>query len=466
MKKYFRKWTLALIAVAGLQSSFAQGLIDSLSQDESKIVSAIAPYSSDMRAAILNVSQYPQVLVKLERAQARTSQSFQDLVAAYPRDEQEKFYQAVRYPELITKLTGNGRQSTDNVKTILKDYPEGVQQPILDLYSSHFDDLVKVNNIYQSSQNTLERVTSKYPPQLQDDFKKVVASPDIMTLLTDNIDLTVSLGESYKADPTGVTQYLDSLNVDITNQNAKDLDAYKTEVASDPKLQAEMKKAADEFASQYDEQDSMAGAGNVTNNSNYYGSAPYPYWFGYPYWYNSPMWYPMPFYYNTGFYYGAGGGLVVIGLPSYAYAHWFFGYGGYRHYPRLYGHYNTYYNVHRANIANVNVYRGFNTEARSHFGALGRTRTNFGRTRTFDNNSRTVENRTRIQNTPVRSGGTRSRSMSTTQRPSMNMHPTNFNSNNFNHFNATSFHNMGWQPMHSGGGMRGGMGMGMHGGRR
>jgi hypothetical protein len=395
------------------------------------------------------------VLVKLERAQARTSQSFQDVVSAYSRDEQEKFYQVSRFPDLVSQLAKSPGKSNDEITDLVKRYPEGVQQPALDLYRHHFGDLGKIDAIYQSSQNTLNKVIDKYPSQLQDDFRKVVDNPDVMTLLTDNIDLTVSLGESYKSDPQGITQYLDSLSVAINGQNAKDLEDYKNAVQSDPKLQAEMKKAADDFASQYDQQG--ATGSNITNN--YYGSSPYPYWFGYPYWYNSPMWYPMPFYYNTGFYYGPGGGLVVVGLPSYAYAHWFFGWG-YRRYPHLYNHYNTYYNVHRANIVNVNVYRGFNTEARGHFGVINRSRGLQAR-------PRSVYNNTRVVNAPNRSGWTRPRTIGTTQRPSMNMHPSNFNDNAFNHFNATSFHNMGWQSMRGGGMYGGGMhGGGMHGGRR
>src|SRR5262249_29132527 len=155
-------------------------------------------------------------------------------------------------------------------------------------------------------------------------------------------------------------QYLDSLHTQIDQQNTKDLADYKQAIESDPKLQTEMKNAADDYAKQYDQ----SGSNPAAMNSNYYGSAPYPYWFGYPYWYGSPMWYPSPLYYQTGFYYGAGGGMVVVGLPSFYYANWFFA-RGYRHYPMLYRHYNTYYNLHRVGIAHT--YRGFNTAARYHF---------------------------------------------------------------------------------------------------
>src|SRR5689334_6480406 len=152
---------LSCMVMAATSLSFAQGMVDSLSQDESQIISAIAPYSSAMRAAILDVAQYPQVLVKLERVQSRTSQSFQDLIAAYPREEQEKFYQVIRFPELTNTLTSGNRKSADEVKALLKDYPENIQQQILAVYQDHFNDLVKINDIYQTSQATVDKLTAK-----------------------------------------------------------------------------------------------------------------------------------------------------------------------------------------------------------------------------------------------------------------------------------------------------------------
>ena len=433
--------------------SFAQSLVDSLSQDDSNIISSIAPYAADMRSAILDVSQYPQVLVKLERTQARTSQSFQDLIAAYPREEQEKFYEAARFPELVNQLASGEKKSSDEVKSLLKEYPQNIQQQILDVYTAHYQEMVRMNGIYQSSQNTLEKITSKYPVPVQDDFKKVVSSPDVMSLLTDNIDLTVSLGEAYKNDAAGVTQQLDSLNKQLTEQNAKDLDEYKTAVEKDPKLQEEVKKAADEFAKQYDQGDTNPTY--VTNG--YYDNYPYPYWYGYPSWYSTAMWYPAPFYYQTGFYYGPGGNLVIAGLPSPFYANWFFGFG-YRRYPRLYNHYNTYYNIHRTDIINRNVYRGFNGAARNHFSNINRGGLNV---RSAQRNNSVQSPRT----------GTINQSRYNSHLNQMNVRPGNFNSNGYNRFNSNSFHNSGWQNIHSGGGMRSmggihGGGGGIRGGRR
>lgn len=447
--KVFFKVGAAVLMLALFQPVSSQALLDSLSQDDHEIVSSIAPYTPEMRAAILNVSQYPQALVKLERVQARTSQSFQDLIAAYPREEQEKFYQASRFPGLVDKLVDLGAQHESRAQALVKDYPEGAQQPMLDVYKDHFGDITKINDIYKSSQKTMDDLIAAYPPQVKADFNKVVANPDVMSLLTDNINLTVSLGEDYKANPQGVEQYLDSLHVQIDQQNAKDLADYKQAIESDPKLQKEVKKAADDYARQNDQ----SGTNPAVMNNNYYGSAPYPYWFGYPYWYSSPIWYPSPLYYQTGFYYGLGGSMVIVGLPSFYYANWFFG-RGYRHYPLLYRHYNTYYNLHRVNIIHENVYRGFNTAARNHFNPAYRTR--------LRDNSRVVRHAARPAAGSAHLANGRSRPAGTVRNLHQPVGTGGFNNNHFSHYNANSFHSMGWQHLNAGG-MHGG-GMAMHGG--
>lgn len=457
------RWITAISFFIAFAAS-GQGMQDSLRHDDDDIVSSIAPYSSDVRDAILDVSQYPQKLVKIERMQARTSQSFQDLVEKYPRDVQEKLYDLARYPELINRLTETGNaKSNDELNSILASYPKEVASDVHDLYPSHFSDLKLMNNTYQQSDETMASILDKLPSQTQENFKKIIGMPDVMNILTDRIDLTVSLGEAYKNDPEGVRQNLATLNSQVTAQNAKDLDDYKQQVAKDPALQEEMKKSSQDFANSYSETDD----GNPPIVNNYYTTNPYPYWFGYPYWYPSPVWYPRPLYYHTGFYLGAGGNVVVVGLPSYAYSNWFFGYG-YRRYPRLYGRYNAYYNYHYR--PNVNVYRGYNTAVRDHFNHVNNIG-NQPRGRATGNTTYNPQSRPaatgRYNNT---NGASRSApslgNRSQNFRNSGNNPGSSFNSQRFNNFQSQQFHQQNW------GGMRGGMnssgnrGGGMTGGGR
>lgn len=435
LKCYQNTLLFSFLILSQAGSLSAQSYTDSLQQDDQDIISSIAPYSPEVRSAILDVAQYPQALVKIERVQSRSSQSFQDLIASYPRDEQEKFYEVSRFPDVLNKVIA-ANAGPSEIKSIVKDLPAGTQTSFTDLNSNRHDDLVKMNNIYQSSETALQKILSSYPENVKSEFRKVIGMPDVMNLLTNNIGLTVELGEAYKADPGMVNHQLDSTSTALAQQSSQDLAAYKKDVDSNPELQQEMRNAATDFSTSNSQPDNPT---YVTNN--YYDNTPYPYWFSYPYWYSVPMWYPRPMYYYTGFYYGAGGRIVVTGFPSRIYSNWFFGFG-YRHYPNLYRHYGNYYSLHRTNIRNVNIYRGFNDASYRHFNRGG-----------FYNGGRT--------RTPVSSSQNRVRNNANWGTVRMNqMHPNNFNNRSFDHFHANSFHSMGWQhvssPRTSGGSRVGG----------
>lgn len=453
---------LVLLIMPGILS-FSQSYQDSLKKDDDDIIASIAPYPADVREAILNVSQYPQKIVKIERIQSRTSQSFQDRLASYPRDEQEKYYELARYPDLIHQLVTGPPQSLEQVKPMLANYPKEVSDAVTSLFPMHLADLQAMDKTYQSSQEALEKIVSDLPNSTQADFKKIIAKPEVMNLLTERIDLVVSLGEAYKNDPQGTKAKLDEQSADINAQNQKDLDEYKKQVESDPQMQEEMKKSAQEFADSYSANgedlgpsDAVLDQGQPQStvvNNYYYGSNynpnPYPYWFGYPYWYDYPLWYPYPLYYHTGFYFGVGGSLVVIGLPSRAYSGWFFNYG-YRRYPHYYNYCNTFYGVHRTYVNHTNVYRGFHTNVNRHFATVNRSESG---------------NRNGSRNNNVRSYSGTNRTPSVTRSPVPTHNANNFrnsintnsvNRQGFSNFHATQFHQQGWGGVRGGGGQFGG----------
>jgi hypothetical protein len=463
----------------------SQAYQDSLKKDDDDIISSIAPYPADVREAILNVSQYPQKIVKIERIQARTSQSFQDRVSNYSRDEQLKYYELSRYPELVHQLVEGPPKTLEQVKPTLTNYPKEVIDAVSALYPMHLADLTSMDKTYQSSQKALSKIIEDLPSEAQADFNKIVAKPEVMNLLTERIDLVVSLGEAYKNDPKGTKDKLDALSDQLDTQNKKDLEDYKQQVASDPKMQEEMKKSAEDFASSGGQDESVEELQQPTQTqqpttvvNNYYSSnyapSPYPYWFGYPYWYNYPMWYPMPLYYYTGFYFGAGGNVVVVGLPSRRYSSWFFNFG-YHRYPRYYSYCNNYYVAHRTFVNNINVYRGFNTSVNNHFTSVNRStigrESNVNRrpsvptpgaTRPYSFNKNATA--------PVRTRNAAPEHF----RNSINQ-PTNFNRQSFNDFHSNQFHQQSWGGVRGGssggvrpsggssGGMRGGFGGGSHG---
>lgn len=452
-KSKLSKVLLHLFLFASSTFSFSQSYQDSLKRDDDDIIASIAPYSSDVRDAILNVSQYPQNLVKIERIQARTSQSFQDMVAPYPRDEQEKYYELARYPNLIHQLVEGPPKTLEQVKPTLTNYPKETVDAVTGLFPMHLADIKAMDKTYQKSQEALDKIINDLPSDVQADFKKIIGMPEVMNLLTDRIDLVVSLGEAYKNDPVGTKAKLDAQSAEINSENQKDLEDYKKQVESDPQMQEEMKKSAQEFADSYSANGEDQGPSDAVLNQNqqqptvvnnyYYGNDynpnPYPYWFGYPYWYDYAMWYPRPLYYQTGFYLGVGGNLVVVGLPSRAYSRWFFNYG-YRRYPHYYNYCNNFYNVHRTYVNHTNVYRSFHNNINRHFSNINHESTINRNTGTLHN---TNGNRTSsINRNPIMNHNTNN------FRNSINTH--SFNRPAFSNFQATQFHQQSW------GGVRGG----------
>ena len=438
--------------------SFSQSYQDSLKKDDDDIIASIAPYSSDIRQAILNVSQYPQMIVKIERIQARTSQSFQDMVAAYPREEQEKYYELARYPDLIHQLVTGPPKTIEQVKPLLENYPKETAEAVNGLFPMHLADLQAMDKTYQKSQGALDKITGELPNDAQTDFKKIIGMPEVMNLLTERIDLVVSLGEAYKNDPQGTKQKLDEQSAEISAQNQKDLDDYKKQVESDPQMQDEMKKSAQEFADNYSANGEDLGPSDAVLNqnqpqptviNNYYGydynPNPYPYWFGYPYWYDYPMWYPRPLYYQTGFYIGVGGSLVVVGLPSRTYSGWFFNYG-YRRYPHYYNYCNTFYSAHRTYVNHTNVYRGFHSSVNRHFSSVNRSQ-NVNHNVYRNNN---VSGNTNHNRTATTKGNVTPNHNANSFRSSINTN--SFNRQSFSNFHATQFHQQSWSGVRGGGG--------------
>ncbi|MBS1952516.1 MAG: hypothetical protein OJF59_001864 [Cytophagales bacterium] len=491
-----RKIVLGVFLLSGIVS-FGQSYQDSLKKDDDDIITSIAPYSQDVRNAILNVAQYSNVLVKVERIQSRTSQSFQDMLSPYSRDEQEKFYELARYPDLVHQLVDGPPKTLEQVKPLLTSYPQEVNTAVNALFPMKLADLTAMDKTYQNSQKSLDKLLANLPTDAQADFKKIIAMPQVMNLLTEHIDLVVSLGDAYKNDPAGTRHKLDSLSTDINAQSQKDLDDYKKQVANDPQMQEEMKKSAEDFADSYSANGDSAALnqGNtsaqragtqpqVVNNNYYYGSNynpnPYAYWFGYPYWYDYPMWYPYPLYYHTGFYIGAGGAVVVVGLPSRAYSGWFFNYG-YHRYPHYYNFCNTYYNSRQVYVNRINVYQGFNTHVNNHF-TINRVNRDMNINRNYNVNRNVNVNRNmninrnenfnRYQNFNRSENVNRGMNMNRNTnsfRNSINQPTNNFNRQGYSNFRATQFHQQNWG---GGGGFRSGggggfrSGGGFHGGRR
>jgi len=316
---------------------------------------AIASYNANERQAILIASENPVVLSRLQKSQDQTMDSFQKMISGFRQKKQEWFYTITRYPALMHQLANlPSKQNREDIKKLLPNQDPELQEAAWRLYRYEKKNLVKLDNINESANKEFENSTSHLSSSTQEAFRQLQNKPDILTLLTNNIDLTARLGERYKNNPATVNNELAALHDKLELQNQREAATFKKQIESDSKAMKELRRASNAY-----------GSNSYYNNAYY---SPYSYWFGYPYWYSYPMWYPGTSWYYPGFSFGVGG---LYGFPSYGFSYWFYNGGYYMQYPHLYRELGAYY---RTNVATTHlttpVSRGFANIATTHYAPM------------------------------------------------------------------------------------------------
>ncbi|MCB0585704.1 MAG: hypothetical protein KDD06_10340, partial [Phaeodactylibacter sp.] len=130
----FLKQTILLLLLSGsvvLTAQTGEPLLAQLAEEEKDAVNALVMYPEDTRLAILESSKYPEALIKMQRIQEQTSESFKELLSDYAQSTQEMIWDLTRYPGLVERLAREGNGSRSNIQAILKDYPETVHDNAL-----------------------------------------------------------------------------------------------------------------------------------------------------------------------------------------------------------------------------------------------------------------------------------------------------------------------------------------------
>lgn len=340
--------------VAWAQSG--QDLLNQILEEEKNTVDALVLYPESTRMAILEASLYPEVLVKMETMQSNTSNAFTALMEGYPRETQEKLWDLTRYPDLINRLAA-GAEPPEQLNRILADYPEEIRQTARMAQVDYYDLLHSMHKLMDQSESAFNSLIREYPPKAQTAFQQLVDLPEVLTLLTGNIRLTVMVGDLYRREPEWLTGQLDSLNLVAAREHARELEDWKTSLDNDPEARAELVNTANEFSKEYsydDEYYDYDEAEPAVVEHHYYYH--YPYWFGYPSWYVYPRWRRYPLWYEWGFYTGPGNTVVIIDLPSFYFTNWYFHYPVHHYrYPGLSAHFADFYYYHPRSGGSITV---------------------------------------------------------------------------------------------------------------
>ncbi len=354
--------TKIIVIIALILSAFyarsqsAEELLAQLLAEEKNTVDALVLYPEPVRTAILEASLYPEALVKMETMQSNTSKSFKNLLGGYPQETQEMLWDLTRYPGLISKLASGGEPS-QQLEKILADYPEEIHQRAREVQEDYYDLLYRMHQLSDQSDQAFAGLIREYPPKTQAALRQLVDLPEVLTLLTGNIRLTVMVGDLYRRNPGWLNQQLDSLNLVAAREHAKELEDWKAGLESNPEAKAELVQTAQDFSAEYAYDDAYYDyeepEPTVIEHHYYYH---YPYWFGYPHWYVYPRWRRYPFWYEWGFYTGPGNTIVIIDLPSFYFVNWYFYYPHHHYrYPGLSSHFTNHYYYHPRSGGSITV---------------------------------------------------------------------------------------------------------------
>ena len=312
-------------------------LLDQLRKEEQKTIEAIALYPEEERKVILTAATHPEVIVRIQNMQEKTAEEFRSLLSYLDEEDQKKVFNVARYNELIEDLTSGGRKKRKKeLDVLLEDYPEEIRDQATYLNSNHFRLLEEINRQRFSSYVAFENMISEYPKDVQDAYRKLIMLPEVMGILSENLNMNVLLGDLYKSKPKQLLAELDSLNIVAAEQKSKELNDWKRTLEENPEAMSEYEQASRKFAQEqgYEETEYASSVPDRRATEIYaYGvSRPYDYWFGCPWWYAYDCWYPYPYWYHWGYYYGPGNTIVFVGLPSSYYLHWHFYYGSHLYY--------------------------------------------------------------------------------------------------------------------------------------
>jgi hypothetical protein len=322
----------------------AEELLQRLMQEDKASIEALVLYPENTRKDILVASQSPELIVRISEMQKVTSQKFSDLLAPYSQADQAHFWEVARYPDLVSLIAKPGGIK----ETALKDFPESVQDDARWVDDGHRATALKMNELYEASQAALESLLRSYPPHAQQAFRNLVSLPEVMSILRDDLKMTVLVGDLYSRDPAWVSHKLDSLNLEVARRNAEDLEAWRDSLSANPQALQELEQSAEEFRQAQGEPEVTSQQVIQYTTVVNYQYNPYPWWYGYPAWYDYPYWYPQPYWYHWGYYYGPGGVIVVNWLPSPYFTHWYFYHPWHHHhYPHLTHHFLCYHEGHR-----------------------------------------------------------------------------------------------------------------------
>ena len=367
---------LGMVLWVFVQAGIAQtdlSLLGDLAEENKKSVEALVLYPAETRLAILQATKSPEILIKMQNMREKTSAAFRTLIEDFPRTTQAVFYDVNRYPGLVESLVLQ-KNDPAAIRRLLQVMPADKVEEAFGVVSRQMPTLTQIKDLSQTTQRAFERLIAGYPIPAQQAFTHLLALPEVIDLLNEDLRFTIMVGDVYRENPAWVIEKMDSLNLVTARAHAEELQNWKTNIENDPEAKLELQAAAREYATEngYAVEEAETNGDDVyvfddvyydKDNANkrpdrqvvHHDYDPYPYWYGFPWWEPYPRWHPYPWWWDWGAYFRPRG-VVIIYLPSYHFMNWYFD-RPYHHdrYNRLSTHFVQHYYGYRSSGATISM---------------------------------------------------------------------------------------------------------------
>lgn len=327
-------------------TSLAQtaSMLEQLLEENQATVDAVVMYPEDVREHIFQVATRPDMVLRVSNLQAHTKRAFEALIEPLSKEDQQKLYELSRYPNLVLEIV---QGSLD--RTTLEAYPSEIH-PVARDYAKGKKRLLaeELLALQQHAQRAFEGIIRDYPKAIQASAKALAGMPEILSILTANIQLTTALGDVFLDRPEKVRERAAELQLEVARQEAQSTQLWADSLRNDSEASQEAELAAAAFRQEDDKPAYVYQApASQPGVTVVYAYHPYSYWFGYPTWYRHAHWHYYPAWHHTGFYISSNNTVIIVGTPSYHYTTWYF-HGHHHHYTysHLSYHYARHYHVH------------------------------------------------------------------------------------------------------------------------
>ena len=304
-----------------------------LAQEDRTAIDALVMYPENLRDAIFEISAQPELLARAGRMHRTAAASFQRIVSCVTPAEQRMAYDIARYPGLAADLVETSNSPGDFQK-ILINYPTAIHSAAMALATRRqpCDILANTNSLQGGIDGAYQSLIGEYPKETVAAMNLLLAHPEILDLLLDNMDQSVLVGSMFKKDPGFVRKRAAEIGKAVSANNEKAEQDWKNMLGSHPMAIGDLTQAAAAYATATRRDVSSRATGAMAPPA-------YSFWFGYP---PGASWYSYPDYFQWGFYYDTDGSLAVVSLPSGDFVAWL----DPNAYPQLASVIGTFYKTH------------------------------------------------------------------------------------------------------------------------